>query len=206
MNDYGHIFRYLHQVDSYLLKHQQLLNDLQEEVKSLQSKINQLQERQITHIDKIEYKFDQLKIERLEGTLNIGLTPQGLSDPETIENFAVGENLQGELPIMQQYPNFYTELKNEVRQYLNIECHQFIDECAHKYNKNISDKHRTFIIQDIERQLDGRLHYYINQMAHSMRDANIEEMHSFVLSKIKRDIQNAIDAFIQHMPTGGHDQ
>ena len=34
----------------------------------------------------MEYKFDQLKVETLEGTLNIGLNP---SDLQAIEDFSV---------------------------------------------------------------------------------------------------------------------
>ena len=45
--------------------------------------MNSLKEAPSTKIDRIEYKFDQLKIETLEGTLNIGLNP--LSPDHQIE-------------------------------------------------------------------------------------------------------------------------
>ncbi len=42
-------------------------------------------------MEKIEYKFDQLKVESLDGTLNIGLNPSNLK--ETIEDLAVEQNV-----------------------------------------------------------------------------------------------------------------
>ena len=36
--------------------------------------------------NELEYKFDQLKVETLEGTLNIGLNP---SDLQGIEDFSI---------------------------------------------------------------------------------------------------------------------
>lgn len=56
------------------------VNDLSQELTTMRDtpKIN---------VEKIEYKFDQLKVESLDGTLNIGLNPNSLK--ETIEDLAV---------------------------------------------------------------------------------------------------------------------
>lgn len=47
-----------------------------------------IKDKPTTNIERIDYQFDQLKIERLEGTLNIGLNP---SDPNSVQNFEVGQ-------------------------------------------------------------------------------------------------------------------
>ena len=44
----------------------------------MEQKITELQSRPSVHVEKLEYKFDQLKVEKLEGTLNIGLNPTDL--------------------------------------------------------------------------------------------------------------------------------
>ena len=46
----------------------------------------------------MEYKFDQLKVETLEGTLNIGLNP---SDLQGIEDFSVPKVINGSTDIDQ---------------------------------------------------------------------------------------------------------
>ena len=46
---------------------------LEDMIDDLTDNYNELSKTPKTNIEKIEYKFDQLKIERLDGTLNIGL-------------------------------------------------------------------------------------------------------------------------------------
>lgn len=203
--DDGRLYYYLSQVDTYLRTQHEQIKKLKDEISSLQEKMDQLRESKTTNIDKIEYKFDQLKIERLEGTLNIGLSPQGMTDPDTFENLSVNQNPTASLPILQQYPDLYPTLKNGVQQFMGMDCQKYIDECAAKYNINLSGPHRTFIIQDIERQLDERLHYHIKQAAHNhLRDSSPEDIIKFVSSSVQKDILNAIDAFIKHLPMGGN--
>lgn len=55
---------------------------------AIQTELNRMKENPGTRIDRVEYKFDQLKIERLEGTLNIGLNP---AEQEQVENFQIGQ-------------------------------------------------------------------------------------------------------------------
>lgn len=205
MNGNNGIHYYLSQVDSYLRAQQEQLNKLKDEIKDLQEKMKNLRENQTTNIEKIEYKFDQLKIERLEGTLNIGLAPQGMSDPEAFENFSVNQNPNSTLPILQQYPDLYPRLKDNIQQFLAMDGQQHINDCAAKYNINITEPHRTFINQDIERQLDGRLYYYLNQTPNNnVRDGSQEEIIQFISTEVKKDIVNAIEAFIKHLPMGGN--
>ncbi|EKN63303.1 spore germination protein GerPC [Schinkia azotoformans] len=198
------LYHYFSQVDTYLRTQQEQIRKLKEEITTLKETINQLRENRTTNIDKIEYKFDQLKIERLEGTLNIGLSPQGMADPEAFENFSVNQNPPSNIPILQQHPDLYPTLKQDIRQFMATDCQQFIDECAAKYNMNLGGPHRSFITQDIERQLDARLHHYLNQAAQNhLREGSMEEIFQFVSSAVKKDIVNAIDAFVKHIPMGG---
>lgn len=59
------------------------LTELEEKIKMIEEKLNQLDqsdEKQSKHtIDKIEYHFDQLKIDHLNGALHIGLSPEDLN-------------------------------------------------------------------------------------------------------------------------------
>ena len=59
---------------------------LEQELKRLTEEISLLKNKPPIHVDKIEYKFDQLKVESLDGTLNIGLNP---SDLNNIDELAI---------------------------------------------------------------------------------------------------------------------
>src|SRR5690606_9664981 len=62
-----------------LISHlQKKLDDTEDVIDQLQTELTELKEQKGVHIGRLEYKFDQLKVETLEGTLNIGLTPAQL--------------------------------------------------------------------------------------------------------------------------------
>jgi spore germination protein PC len=77
---------YFRQLQAYLQWQTERIAELQRTVASLQSELAAVKEQKGVRIDKIEYSFDQLKVERLDGTLNIGITPGGLP---SIEEFTV---------------------------------------------------------------------------------------------------------------------
>lgn len=196
-------FYYLSQFDSYLRSQQQQIRRMRAELNELQNQVKEFREKPTTNIERIEYKFDQLKIETLEGTLNIGLTPNGMPDSEPFEQFSVGQTSNStHLPILQQYPDLYPRLQKELQHFLSHDCQHLIDESAKKYNINLDGPHKNFIIQDIERQLEERIHNYLKQSAH-LRNANEETIEEHILGEVKKDISNAIDIFIKHLPKGG---
>lgn len=208
------INNYLRQIDAYLRAQQAQLQktknetkELQDQVNALQKQIKEMREKPTTNIEKIEYKFDQLKIETLEGTLNIGLAPNGMTDPETFENFAVNQTPPETLPNLQKYSEIYPRIQDEINLFIKQECPEIITNSANKNQLRLDESYRTFIIQDIKRQLDDRIKYYLNETynQHSRTDNNNqEEIQDIVISKIKNDIVNAINTFIIHLPKGGN--
>ena len=71
---------------------EQCIQNLEQKISMLQTEIEELKARPYTKIDNIEYKFDQLKVEKLNGTLNIGLNP---FSKEAVEDFSVtGDKIQ----------------------------------------------------------------------------------------------------------------
>ena len=80
------IYQALQSMQAYLYKQDKKIYKLQQQIKTLEKTVTELQNRPPVHVDRMEYKFDQLKVETLEGTLNIGLNP---SDLQGIEDFSV---------------------------------------------------------------------------------------------------------------------
>jgi spore germination protein PC len=74
------------QLSAYIEMQKQRIDQLEQTVNKLQTELNALKDQKRFHIDKIEYNFDQLKVEKLEGTLTIGISPSSL---DNIEDFTV---------------------------------------------------------------------------------------------------------------------
>ncbi|RTE07851.1 spore germination protein GerPC [Paenibacillus whitsoniae] len=64
----------------------QTVSSLKQTVDKQQEDLKAVKEEKRFHIDKIEYNFDQLKVEKLDGTLTIGISPSTL---DQIDDFAV---------------------------------------------------------------------------------------------------------------------
>ena len=80
------IYQILQSMQTYIYNQDILIRGMQKKIQSLEKRVSEIQNRTPVHIDRMEYKFDQLKVETLEGTLNIGLNP---SDLQGIEDYSV---------------------------------------------------------------------------------------------------------------------
>lgn len=54
--------------------------ELEGMIKELMNRVDKIGVVPQTRIDRIEYQFDQLKVEKLEGALHIGISPPGMKD------------------------------------------------------------------------------------------------------------------------------
>ncbi|CAN7187863.1 spore germination protein GerPC [Paenibacillus sp. LjRoot153] len=77
------------QLCSYVDMQKQRIDKLEQTVNKLQADLKAMKDEKRIHIDKIEYNFDQLKVEKLDGTLTIGISPSAL---DQIEDFSVNGN------------------------------------------------------------------------------------------------------------------
>uniref|UniRef100_A0A4Y8Q2M9 Spore germination protein GerPC n=1 Tax=Paenibacillus athensensis TaxID=1967502 RepID=A0A4Y8Q2M9_9BACL len=68
------------QLYAFLGAQQRRIEQLEKQVGQLQGELAAVQKQKTIQIDRIEYKFDQLKVEKLEGTLSIGINPGALED------------------------------------------------------------------------------------------------------------------------------
>ncbi len=169
---------------------------LEDMIDDLTDDYNNLLKTPKTNIEKIEYKFDQLKIERLDGTLNIGLTPNGGAD--MLEDFTVnGHNGMNPSSIP---PEGIQSIQQNVQSYMQNGALKELGELENKYQYPLDDPYRHFILSDIQKQLDQRINYYINQQSTRSPDAPVEQIVEDVTTKIKRDIVNGMEAFLKNLP------
>jgi spore germination protein PC len=194
------LYDYLMKLQHYLSWQTEKMIKLEKKIAKLENELMDVRKRPQTTIEKIEYKFDQLKVETLEGTLNIGLTPNGA---ETIEDFAVSPE---KVIIPQPQPIMFRNIQTKVNDYLTNECKDILKNIEERYSHHLDDTYRQFILQDIGRQVDDRIRFYIQQKMNNGQipaSDSSKKLEDEICEKVKRDIEQSIELFIKHLPKEG---
>ncbi|KMM38980.1 spore germination protein GerPC [Guptibacillus hwajinpoensis] len=190
------IYGILQRIQQHIEQQNHRIKMLEDMVDDLKDNYDQLSKAPKTNIEKIEYKFDQLKIERLDGTLNIGLTPNGGAD--MLEDFTVnGTNGMNPSSLA---PETIQSIQQNVNSYMQNGALKQLGELEQKYNYPLDDPYRHFILNDIQKQLDQRINYYLNQQKERTPNASPQELSEEIEQKLKRDIVNGMEAFIKNLP------
>ena len=192
------LYSYLQQLHAYVQSQEKRIQYLEQSIKKLEEETEKWKNRAPINVERIEYKFDQLKVESLEGTLNIGLNP---SDLENIEDFAI--NNQGlTTPLFEQNQMKRTiEIEDAIYHYLDNELLGVIADVQEKHNLKLDESQISFIKEDIKKQLPLRIDYYLKQSFATNRgeDAN-ENMNQEIIAQLIKEIQNGVQIFISHFP------
>lgn len=193
-------FTYLQQLYSTIQSQQQQLQQLQEAVQRLTAELEDFKRNPPQSIGKVEYKFDQLKVENLNGTLNIGLNPFN-SSGEAIEDFDVATETLKVNPEIQINPDFYQDILQQVTRYLNEDAYSRIIEIETEQRIALDDTYRQMMIDDIQKQMEHRLPYYLSQVEQYPEiTSNPQYMKEMIVQNMKQDIDKAFLTFIQHVP------
>lgn len=188
--------QWLQEMHAILLWQNEQIYKLEQLLLKQQAELVELKESYGTHIEKIEYNFDQLKVETLEGTLNIGLTPNGMN---AIEDLAVPISSSQNPPDPEEAhdgtPDFmYPQIQNKVRRYINHELEKDLETLEVKYDKKLDDQVKAEIIRDIQRQVDNRIQVYLKQLRGSAQD---EQVQTDIVKRVKRDVRLAIGQYFE---------
>ncbi|UCZ51454.1 spore germination protein GerPC [Bacillus shivajii] len=192
------MYAYYQKLHDHVNKLQHTISQMEMTISQLQKEVSELKENQ--QPANIEYKFDQLKVEKLEGTLNIGLSPQ--NGAQSIEDFTVNQN---DLHVRsdENYSNIYENIKRTIYHYLENDCYQILNEFEIKHKYELDQMYRDFIINDVKKQIDRRIEYYLNKV--NLNTETNEEQTEIVKEitiKVKEDINNTLDSFIRSLPKG----
>ncbi|GGF15751.1 putative spore germination protein GerPC [Halobacillus andaensis] len=172
MNNYYSWDQWMQQVMEQMQEQQRLIEELTQKLEHLQSK-----EQTKTVIEKIEYHFDQLKIETLEGTLQIGLTPNG--SPETnIEDLYTGQTAEP----------YLDEL-------MGHSVPQAIDDYVRSHHLSLPGDHRDHMIKDINQQLPERFE------AHKKHEPNLSNEQ--IAQRLAEEIRRSVGQYLDQYENGG---
>jgi spore germination protein PC len=190
--NYPNWTKYMYDIHEYIRQQETVIETLMKRVNQLEEN---LQNAKSNKIEKIEYHFDQLKIERLDGTLHIGLSPQDLANLEDT-NFINQANLnQANSP--NYSPPFKQTIQAELSAYLQQTGPSIIHQLAVEHNVRLDDGYPSILIQDIEKQLPGRIAFYENE-AYQKKIHTQEELHAFITDKIKAEIHQSLKNYMQN--------
>jgi spore germination protein PC len=161
----------------------QKLLQLEQSLQNILHEIETLKKQPTSIVDKINYQFDQLKIEKLEGTLNIGISP---NPGKSIEDFSIdGQTLNERSVEFNQETNYFRQIQKNINHYLDTELPEELQNLSKQYNLVLDYEKHTFIIEDLRKQIDDRIRYY-----------NSEEA---ITEKVKKDILGGLNQYLSKL-------
>ncbi|MDM5238037.1 spore germination protein GerPC [Bacillus cereus] len=194
------IYTYLHQLQQALQTQQAAILNLENQVRLLQEELNELKSRPSSSIGKVEYKFDQLKVENLNGTLNIGLNPFSAKGQQ-IEDFQVDTETLKVNPESDTNPDFYQGILQEMHRYLDEEAYSRILHFEQEERTPLDEMYRQMMVDDIKKQMEHRLPYYLSQVqSYEGISTGPDYLRDVIIQAMKQDIDKAFLSFIQHIP------
>lgn len=191
-------YQYLQKLHLYVEHQSRKTARLEKMVLELQQEIAALKERPPVQIGNIEYKFDQLKVETLEGTLNIGLNP---TDLDGIDDFTVDQKAVN-VPIPQKQLFKRTiEIETALNQYLESDLENIYRSAQTDLGINVDDSYFEFIKNDIKKQLSGRVAQHLQEQSSSERGTELSpQLNEKVIDLLKQEIQNGVFLFLKNLP------
>ncbi|MCR8849668.1 spore germination protein GerPC [Rossellomorea sp. SC111] len=169
---------------------------LEKKVDELSQELTAIKDTPKINVERIEYKFDQLKVESLDGTLNIGLNPSNLKD--TIEDLAVDQNVNVES--IKDLTPYKERITKEIHAYIQNELPALIQDNEMQFQRSLDPSYYEMVQQDLLNQMPQRIDFYLENIPHVESKQSEGDWERKIISKIKQDIQTALFSFMSQMP------
>lgn len=195
---YQDYYQYLQWLQMCIQAQEKRIETLEATLQKLTEEVKQFKEKPAVHVDKIEYKFDQLKVETLEGTLNIGLNPSDLSG---IEDFSVqNQSLNTPLSPKTQMQRSM-KIEEAIYRYLETELPQVIEDTQKNLNIQPNESYLSFIKQDIIKQLPNRIEYHLkNNTRQAQTGETTTADEEKIIELLTQEIANGVYLFLNNLP------
>jgi spore germination protein PC len=188
-------YQYIKKLHVYVEHQSRKTARLENMIFELQQEIASLKERPPVQIGNIEYKFDQLKVETLEGTLNIGLNPTEL---DGIDDFSVDQkSVNVPIPPKQLFKRTI-EIETALNQYLESELENIFLGAQTELGIKVEDSYFEFIKNDIKKQLSGRVAQHLQEQSRGTELS--PHLNEQVIDLLKQEIQNGVFLFLKNLP------
>ncbi|MDX8045759.1 spore germination protein GerPC [Gracilibacillus sp. S3-1-1] len=159
----------------YITQLQQHVQQLHHQINSLEQRLQKLEQKQgnKTNIEKLEYHFDQLKIERLDGALHIGITPEDL---QSIDELSIPGQHNGSMPPIHQ----------ALDQYVQEELPEHLQALEQEYQFPLDPIYRQTLLNDMRQQLAERITHY------SQDNVVPEQMNQHIMTNVKKELHTGL--------------
>jgi len=182
-------YTWLEQIQRVIRMQSDKILRMENEIGALKQLIQSIQETPKQSIGSIEYKFDQLKVENLNGTLIIGLRHGESGEIEDMwvadkhhENVTVGQ------PSNENASIDPDSLRNEIHHYIHNDVSNIIRGQANQHQFNLDPENLQSIIEDMSRQANERIGLY---MKHGEDRAEIKR-------KIQNDLLVSVNSYLDY--------
>ncbi|WP_147533193.1 spore germination protein GerPC [Bacillus marasmi] len=191
---------YLQQLHETIQKQEQRIQALEGTVAQLRIELEEVKEKPKINVEKIEYKFDQLKVETLEGTLNIGLNPSDLQGIDSMEINQAGAPPPGSFNDPKGQFRNTIELEEEVYNILETELPTLVTNAEQRVNQKLDEQYIDFIKEDIKIQIPPRVQHHIRQTPFVGDEQERESWKQGIVNKLLKEMENGICTFINNLP------
>jgi spore germination protein PC len=165
----------IHQLFHHLHWQAQKLMQLESSLQNISREMESIKNQPTTpKIDKIDYNFDQLKIEKLEGTLNIGITP---NSGKSIEDFSINGQALDERST--------GSIQNKINDFLQTDMPAEIERLSGEFNIILDQERFSLIIEDLKKQTEERIRYYSSEAA--------------IVEKVKNDMLIGVNQYFKNL-------
>lgn len=191
-------YEYLRQLHQLVKSQENRIRTLEHNLQQVQTEISKLKERPPVHVERIEYKFDQLKVESLDGTLNIGLNP---SDLQGIDEFSV-PNQSIKTPSSPKHMfQRAIELEDTVYDYMGNHLPAIFEKAQEKLQTNLDESYYHFIEEDIKKQIPKRVEHYIREFSKGDQEtAERERVEETITMQFHKEMEYGVETFIKNLP------
>jgi len=190
---------HIQQLFGCLRSQSEQLSRMEQMLKEMRNEINQLQQGNQKTADHVEYNFDLLKIEKLEGTLNIGLTP---SDGKTLENITVNGQSAEQLQNEGAGGELYSNIHQQVSHHLEHAVPTLIKRMIPQSNHVLGNPYAEVMIEDIRKQLGDRISVYLQEYHNNSSVMNDIEVEQTIANQMKKEIDQAIEQHLYQLQQG----
>jgi spore germination protein PC len=161
----------------------QKLLQLEQSIHNILHEVESLKTSSTPTIGTIDYKFDQLKIEKLEGILNIGISPH---PGKSIEDFSVnGQTLAERSTESNENNQYFTSIQKNINNFLDMDLPVELQRLSAEYRLTLDYEKHTLIIEDLRKQIDERILHYCSEAA--------------ITEKVKQDILNGLKSYLMKL-------
>ncbi|GIP19862.1 spore germination protein GerPC [Paenibacillus sp. J22TS3] len=191
---------YFQQIINQLQSIAAKLDQLEETIKGMSQTIEGMKSRESASADRVQYHFDLLKIEKLEGTLNIGTAP---GNGQSIDQIAVGDQPAASPEAKDsEVADINQKIKAQVLKYIDEEVPGLFDYMLSVHQLTLSDEYKKQVYDDIRRQISDRIAIYAKQVNALPDITDTNQKINMVTAQLKRDIQTALNYHIEQTLLG----